>query len=151
MAREIPEVVRAVAGLTATVLDEARNLPRSLFGLPVRLLGVAMQTSLKLQQQYSGLVARGDEVFTGLWGESEPGMATFDEDLPEPPAPVRRTANRSSAFDRAVEPDDVLPAGVLTEEALTQEEMTALNERVSVDLEQPDQVAEDWLDENGFI
>ncbi len=36
-------------------------------------------------------------------------------------------------------------------EALTQEEMTALNERVSVDLEQPDQVAEDWLEENGFI
>jgi osmoprotectant transport system substrate-binding protein len=36
-------------------------------------------------------------------------------------------------------------------QALTQEEMTALNERVSVDLEQPDQVAEDWLSENGFI
>lgn len=98
MAREIPEVVRAVAGLTATVLDEARNLPRSLFGLPVRLLGVAMQTSLKLQQHYSGLVARGDEVFTGLWGESEPGLATFDEDLPASPAPAARTANRGSAL-----------------------------------------------------
>lgn len=36
-------------------------------------------------------------------------------------------------------------------EALTQEEMTALNERVSVDLEQPADVAEDWLSENGFI
>ena len=36
-------------------------------------------------------------------------------------------------------------------EALTQEEMTALNERVSVDLEQPDAVAEDWMSENGFI
>ena len=118
MSREIPEVIRAVAGLTATVLDEARNLPRSLFGLPVRLLGMAMQTSLKLQQQYSGLVARGDEVFTGLWGEAEPGLATFDEDLPATPAP--RTANRSSAFDRAA--DDGLGAGVLTEEALTQQE-----------------------------
>ena len=36
-------------------------------------------------------------------------------------------------------------------EALTQEEMTALNERVSVDLEQPDDVAKDWMSENGFI
>lgn len=36
-------------------------------------------------------------------------------------------------------------------EALTQEEMTQMNERVSVDLEQPEDVAEDWLSENGFI
>lgn len=36
-------------------------------------------------------------------------------------------------------------------EALTQEEMTGLNERVSVDLEQPEDVAEDWMSENGFI
>lgn len=35
--------------------------------------------------------------------------------------------------------------------ALTQEEMTGLNERVSVDLETPEDVAEDWLSENGFI
>lgn len=36
-------------------------------------------------------------------------------------------------------------------EALTQEEMTALNERVSVDLERPEDVASDWMSENGFI
>ena len=34
MAREIPEVVRAAAGLAATVLDEARKLPETLPGLP---------------------------------------------------------------------------------------------------------------------
>jgi hypothetical protein len=97
MAREIPEVVRAVAGLAATVLDEARKLPETLPGLPVRLIGQALQTSLKLQQQYSGLVARGDELFTGLRGEDEPGLATFDDDLPAAP---RTTGPRSSAFDR---------------------------------------------------
>jgi hypothetical protein len=100
MAREIPEVVRAVAGLAATVLDEARKLPETLPGLPVRLIGQALQTSLKLQQQYSGLVARGDEVFTGLRGDAEPGLATFDEDLPAPPRPAGTPAPRSSAFDR---------------------------------------------------
>src|SRR4051794_3482767 len=57
MAREIPEVVRAFAGLAATVLDEARKLPQELPGLPVRLIGQVLQASLKLQQQYSGLVA----------------------------------------------------------------------------------------------
>lgn len=36
-------------------------------------------------------------------------------------------------------------------EALTQEEMTQLNERVSVDLEQPQDVAEEWLTDNGFL
>jgi hypothetical protein len=109
MAREIPEVVRAVAGLAATVLDEARKLPQELPGLPVRLIGQVLQVSLKLQQQYSGLVARGDEVFTGLRGDAEPGLATFDDDL-APPAP------RSSAFDRVGDP----PADTAAEELADQ-------------------------------
>src|SRR4051794_18664469 len=110
MAREIPEVIRAVAGLAATVLDEARKLPETLPGLPVRLIGQVLQVSLKLQQQYSGLVARGDEVFTGLRGDAEPGLATFDDDvdLGAPPPPIGRPAPRSSAFDRVEEPADVV-------------------------------------------
>src|ERR1700712_3625594 len=80
MSREIPEPVRAVAGLAATVFDEARRLPETLPGLPVRALGLAMQLSMKLQQHYAGLVARGDELLTGLRGEDEPGLAPFDDD-----------------------------------------------------------------------
>ncbi|MGR6967628.1 hypothetical protein ACU610_24530 [Geodermatophilus sp. URMC 61] len=94
MSREIPQAVRAVVGLAATVLEDALRLPRTLPSLPVRVIGLAMQATMKLQQQYSGLVARGDEVFTGLRGESEPGLATFDEDLPQ------QTPGRTSAFDR---------------------------------------------------
>lgn len=111
MAREIPEVVRAAAGLAATVLDEARKLPTTLPGLPVRLIGQALQTSLHLQQQYSGLVARGDEVLTSLRGDAEPGMATFDDDVDEAPTPPPArpaSAGRSSAFDRVVHLDDDL-------------------------------------------
>ncbi|HEV7876041.1 MAG TPA: hypothetical protein VGP00_05155 [Nocardioides sp.] len=96
MAREIPEVVRAAAGLAATVLDEARKLPETLPGLPVRILGIAMQQAMKVQQQYAGLVARGDELFTGIRGNDEPGMATFDDD-----EPAASTGYRDSAFDRA--------------------------------------------------
>src|SRR4051812_16888117 len=105
MAREIPEVVRAAAGLAATVLDEARKLPATLPGLPVRVIGFAMQKAMWAQQQYSGLVARGDEVFTGLRGEDEPGLATFDEDLPDDDAPAA-TGFRESAFDRAEAPSE---------------------------------------------
>src|SRR5215212_12220575 len=97
MAREIPQVVRAAAGLAATVLDETRKLPSTLPGLPVRVIGFAMQKAMWVQQQYTGLVARGDEVFTGLRGEDEPGLATFDEDEPAP----TRNGFRESAFDRA--------------------------------------------------
>ena len=102
MAREIPEVVRAAAGLAATVLDEARKLPETLPGLPVRLIGLAMQQAMKVQQQYAGLVARGDELFTGLRGEDEPGLATFDDD-----EPTAGNGFRESAFDRAESPAPV--------------------------------------------
>ena len=104
MSREIPEVVRAAAGLAATVVDEARKLPETLPGLPVRLIGMAMQQAMKVQQQYAGLVARGDELFTGIRGDAEPGLATFDDDGDAAPA----EGFRGSAFDRAdVVPDEV--------------------------------------------
>ncbi|MBJ7452258.1 MAG: hypothetical protein JHC71_09260 [Blastococcus sp.] len=104
MSREIPEVVRAAAGLAATVVDEARRLPETLPGLPVRVIGMAMQHAMKVQQQYAGLVARGDELFTGIRGDAEPGLATFDDDGDAAPA----QGFRGSAFDRAdVVPDEV--------------------------------------------
>jgi len=123
MSREIPQTVRAAVGLAATVLDDARQLPHTLFALPVRVIGLAMQATMKVQQHYSGLVARGDEVFTGLRGESEPGLATFDEDLPEP------SAGRTSAFDRAPGFDRATPfdrASVPVDDEEVAEEVAAL-------------------------
>jgi hypothetical protein len=104
MSREIPEPIRAAAGLAATVLDEARKLPGTLPGLPVRVIGLAMQTALKVQQQWAGLVARGDELLTGIRGEDEPGLATFDDDV-DLDAPSARSSARASAFDRATVDD----------------------------------------------
>ena len=109
MAREIPEVVRAAAGLAATVLDEARKLPETLPGLPVRVIGLAMQQAMKAQQTYAGFVARGDELFTGLRGEDEPGLATFDDDEPA----VAPTGFRESAFDRAGDTEPTSASGDL--------------------------------------
>src|SRR3954453_1419291 len=121
MAREIPEVVRAAAGLAATVLDEARKLPETLPGLPVRLIGLAMQQAMKVQQQYAGFVARGDELFTGLRGEDEPGLATFDDDLDEPQP--SSTGYRESAFDRAeAEPSSANVDLIIDDEVAAAEE-----------------------------
>ncbi|SFP24972.1 hypothetical protein SAMN05660464_2680 [Geodermatophilus dictyosporus] len=125
MSREIPEPIRASVGLAATVLDDVRSLPRTLPGLPVRLIGIALQAAMKLQQQWSGLVARGDEVLTGIRGASEPGLATFDDDDDEAAAPDRAQDGsalvaqpidvlRDSAFDRA--PDVDTTAGTTADE-----------------------------------
>ena len=128
MSREIPEVVRAAAGLAATVLDEARKLPETLPGLPVRVIGLAMQTAMKVQQQYSGLVARGDELFTGIRGEHEPGLATFDDD-DVPPAPAAAPGFRDSAFDRAADTSAPITGG----STITDEEVADLPDDPAAD------------------
>ncbi|RBY79593.1 hypothetical protein DQ238_10410 [Geodermatophilus sp. TF02-6] len=130
MSREIPQAVRALAGLAATFLDEARRLP----SLPVRVVGLAMQATMRLQQHYAGLVARGDELFTGLRGEDEPGLATFDEELP---AAAPADAARTSAFDRATEavPDEEIVeeeiAEELAEELIAEEVALLIDDEVS--------------------
>jgi len=80
---EIPEPIRAAAGLAATMLDQARHLPATITGLPVRIAGKAMQASLSLQQHYAGLVVKGDELLTQLSGseDTDPPWATFDDDI----------------------------------------------------------------------
>lgn len=82
---EIPEPLRAAAGLAATVLDRARHLPSAITGLPVKVAGIAMQASLRLQQQYAGLVVKGDELLTQLGSsdDGDPPWATFDDDVVE--------------------------------------------------------------------
>lgn len=80
---EIPEPIRAAAGLAATVLDQARQLPTAITGLPVRVAGIAMQTSLRLQQRYAGLVVKGDELLIQISrsDDADPPWATFDDDV----------------------------------------------------------------------
>jgi hypothetical protein len=148
MAREIPEVVRAAAGLAATVLDEARKLPETLPGLPVRVIGFAMQKAMWAQQQYAGLVARGDELFTGLRGEDEPGLATFDDDLPEDATTAAGAGYRESAFDRAEVPADADLLSGLPEDDVALPDVEAMEEAdADVRAEFADNRAEEALDE----
>jgi len=80
---EIPEPIRAAAGLAVAALDQVRQLPTAITGLPVRVAGLAMQTSLRLQQRYAGLVAKGDAVLAQMRrpDDEDPPWATFDDDI----------------------------------------------------------------------
>jgi hypothetical protein len=109
----IPMPLRAAAGLAAVAIDEARRLPGRLVGLPVTAVGAALQVSLKAQQRYADLVARGDELLGQLRG-TEPGTpawARFDEDE------VPLGARAPSPFDAAGR-DDVLDGADLADDVL---------------------------------
>jgi hypothetical protein len=101
MSFSIPMPLRAAAGLAATAIDEARRLPDRLVGLPVLAVSTALQVSLKAQQRYVELVARGDQLLEQLRGqqESAPAWARFDDEESTRPGSARR-----SAFDVAEAP-----------------------------------------------
>ncbi|HEY8302572.1 MAG TPA: hypothetical protein VIG48_11790 [Jatrophihabitans sp.] len=78
----LPSPVRAALGLAATVLDEARHLPDRAIELPMRAVSTALKFSLRAQQRYAELAARGDEVLSGRsTGDEAPSWATFDTPL----------------------------------------------------------------------
>ena len=103
MAREIPEVVRAAAGLAATVLDEARKLPETLPGLPVRVIGLAMQSGdedpAAVRRASSPAATSCSPACAARTSRAWPPSTTTSE-----PAAVAANGFRESAFDRAERP-----------------------------------------------
>ena len=142
MSTPIPPPLRAAAGLAALTIDAARKVPQQLVGLPVLAVSSALQASLKAQQTYAGLIARGDEVLGQLRRHEDAPWARFDEDEPAAGRPA-------SAFDAAPEPaeaaDGVADALAVEDlsDALTAEaaEEAALVEQVERDLD-PDRDAD---------
>jgi hypothetical protein len=128
MSTPIPMPLRAAAGLAAVAIDEIRRLPDQLVSLPVLAVGTAMQASLKLQQRYAELVARGDQLLGQLRRRPEgtPSWARFDGEeaagaaAPEEALPPEQPFASDEAFapEVALTPDEALAA----EEALTPEE-----------------------------
>lgn len=135
MSTPIPPPLRAAAGLAALTIDAARKVPQQIVGLPVLAVSTALQASLKAQQTYAGLIARGDEVLGQLRRHEDAPWARFDEDEPAAGRPP-------SAFDATPEPaeaaDGVADALAVEDlsDALTAEaaEEAALVEQVERDL-----------------
>ncbi|MCE7008567.1 lipid droplet-associated protein [Kibdelosporangium philippinense] len=78
----LPLPFRVAAGLAATAIERARELPQKLVELPVTVASQAMQLSMRVQQEITALAIRGDEALASFRPVDEtPEWATFDEDL----------------------------------------------------------------------
>lgn len=77
---QLPGPVRAFVGLLAVTAEEAKHLPDRAIELPMLAVSSALQMSLRAQQRYARLAARGDDVINGRpAGDEPPPWATFDE------------------------------------------------------------------------
>jgi hypothetical protein len=83
----LPSAVRAALGLAASIVDEAKTLPDKAIELPMLAVSRALQLSLRAQQHYAEMTARGDEILaTRHVTDEAPPWATFDQpgDAPAP-------------------------------------------------------------------
>ena len=84
MTPPLPLPVRVAAGLVATAVEQARDLPRLALELPVTAVSQALQASMRVQQKVTELAIKGDQVLGATPPvEDEPAWATFDDDLPQ--------------------------------------------------------------------
>jgi len=81
--KPLPFPVRIAAGLVATAVEQARDLPRLVIEFPVTAVSQALQASMRVQQRVTELAIKGDRVLGTLRPvEEKPSWATFDEDEP---------------------------------------------------------------------
>jgi hypothetical protein len=89
----LPLPVRVAAGLVASAVEQARELPRLVVELPVTAVSQALQASMRVQQKVTELAIKGDQALSTLRPvEERPSWATFDD---EDEAPA--SGNGSSA------------------------------------------------------
>lgn len=104
--KPLPLPLRIAAGLVATAVEQARDLPRLVVEFPVTAVSQALQASMRVQQRVTELAIKGDRALGTLRPvEERPSWATFDDDEP----PRRNGANtvtelRPSAARPAPEP-----------------------------------------------
>jgi hypothetical protein len=105
--------IRVAAGLVATALEEAQELPRKLTELPVTAVSQALQVSMRVQQRVTDLAIKGDRALGSLRPAPEaPTWARFDEDE-EPPAGQSNGFGPRSVEPYAPSPPRVTPVRIL--------------------------------------
>jgi hypothetical protein len=86
--KPLPFPVRIAAGLVATAVEQARDLPRVVLEFPVTAVSQALHASMRVKQKVTELAIKGDRLLgTLLPVEEQPSSATFDKD--EPPSQNR--------------------------------------------------------------
>lgn len=106
--KPLPFPVRLAAGIAATAAERAKDLPRDVAGLPITLVSQALQASMRVQQQVTDLVIKGDEVLAAVRPQEEtPEWARFDEDAGDQHAVDREPSpNGQSKFDQVSEQNE---------------------------------------------
>ncbi|GAB3566785.1 lipid droplet-associated protein [Amycolatopsis endophytica] len=103
--KPLPLPLRVAAGLAVTAAERARDLPKTLLGLPVTVISGVLQFSMRMQQHVTELAIRGDDALASLRPvEEEPSWATFDEDLASRPTEPVAEESRTNGH----RPDAVL-------------------------------------------
>jgi len=81
--KPLPLPVRIAAGLVATAVDQARDLPRLVVEFPVTAVSQALQATMRVQQKVTELAIKGDRALGTLRPvEEKPSWATFDDEEP---------------------------------------------------------------------
>ncbi|WP_028933978.1 lipid droplet-associated protein [Pseudonocardia spinosispora] len=113
--KPLPMPIRLAAGLVATALEEAQELPRKLTELPVTAVSQALQVSMRLQQRVTDLAIKGDRALGSLRPVPEtPTWARFDEDEDLPARPTNGYAGARPAEPLYVPtPPKVTPVRIL--------------------------------------
>ena len=83
--KPLPFPVRIAAGLVATAVEQARDLPRVVLEFPVTAVSQALHASMRVKQKVTELAIKGDRLLgTLLPVQEQPSSATIDKD--EPPS-----------------------------------------------------------------
>ena len=81
--KPLPLPIRIAAGLVATAVEQAQDLPRRVAELPVTAVSQALQASMRIQQKVTELAIKGDRALGSLRPvEEKPSWATFDDEEP---------------------------------------------------------------------
>ena len=113
--KPLPFPVRIAAGLVATAVEQARDLPRVVLEFPVTAVSQALQASMRVKQKVTELAIKGDRLLgTLLPVEEQPSSATFDKDEPPSQNGASTTTERRPVSLPTTEPRDE-PRGDLPE------------------------------------
>jgi hypothetical protein len=105
----LPLPVRIAAGLAATAVEQARELPRLVVEFPVTAVSQALQASMRVQQKVTELAIKGDKAL-GAFSQPEesPAWASFDDEPDEDPGATDDLTDDLTGVP--ADPTDELPA-----------------------------------------
>ncbi|MEO8888256.1 MAG: hypothetical protein ABI301_04065 [Jatrophihabitantaceae bacterium] len=98
---QLPSPIRAALGLAAEAAEQARHLPDKAIELPMLAVSTALQLSLRAQQRYALLAAKGDDILNHREPTDEPPpWATFDAPIDDVPIDDEPAVKPGKAVNR---------------------------------------------------